>query len=121
LIEALKKSKRAMVFSFVASLKNSYDMKGMISAGLVFGKVCQGVLARSGQLFADKKPTVLGAGPCNNCEKCAILTKEPCRYPDQAITSLEACGVDVSQLAKLSGLKYNAGAGTITYFGAVFL
>ncbi|MDR2300465.1 MAG: DUF2284 domain-containing protein [Deltaproteobacteria bacterium] len=126
LIDALKKKERAMVFTFVGKLKNPYDLDGMTKAGLSFAKVCQGVFEQARNLYAvmeaaDKKPTVLGAGPCKNCEKCAILTKTPCRHPEEAVTSLEACGVDVGQLAKLSGLKYNAGSGTITYFGAVFI
>jgi len=39
--------------------------------------------------------------------------------PDRAMPSLEAYGINVSLLAKTSGMKYINGANTVTYFGAV--
>ena len=79
------------------------------------------------QLFGAKKfkdmnicdALHLGVGNCGVCEKCAKLTNEPCRYPDLALPSLESYGVNVSELAKASGMKYINGQNTVTYFGAV--
>ena len=61
----------------------------------------------------------LGAGGCGVCEKCAKQTGEPCRFPTLALASLEAYGVNVSELAKTAGMKYINGQDTVTYFGAV--
>ena len=36
------------------------------------------------------------------------------------MASLEAYGVNVSELASASGMKYINGQNTVTYFGAVF-
>ncbi|MDR0620961.1 MAG: DUF2284 domain-containing protein [Deltaproteobacteria bacterium] len=119
LIDGLKKRTRAMVFNHVARLKNAYDFVGMTKGGLSFAAVCQRIVEKRPAGFSES--VVLGAGPCKVCERCGLLDGEPCRHPDLAVTSLEACGVDVSQLAKLSSLKYNAGPGTVTYFGAVFI
>ena len=55
------------------------------------------------------------------CERCAKLTDEPCRFPELAMSSLEAYGVNVSLLAPQAGMQYINGTGTVTYFGAVFL
>ena len=61
----------------------------------------------------------LGAGGCGVCEVCAKKTGEPCRFPDKAMPSLEAYGVNVSELARAAGMKYVNGQNTVTYFGAV--
>jgi predicted metal-binding protein len=119
LIENLKLRTKALVFNHIGPLKSSYDWKGMTENGLVFGRVVRKIAQRIIPVVPGA--VVLGAGPCKNCDKCAILTQKPCRYPEKAATSLEACGIDVSQLAKLAGLKYINGPQTITYFGAVFV
>ena len=62
----------------------------------------------------------LSAGGCRLCERCAKLDDEPCRMPDKAMTSLEACGVDVYNTTKKTDLKYINGQNTVTFFGAVF-
>nr|WP_305142352.1 DUF2284 domain-containing protein [uncultured Acetatifactor sp.] len=46
-------------------------------------------------------------------------TIHPCRFPDMAISSLEAHGINVSRLAAECGMKYINGQNTVTYFGAV--
>ena len=61
----------------------------------------------------------LGAGGCGVCERCAKQTGEPCRFPHLALASLEAYGVNVSQLAQAANMKYINGQNTVTYFGAV--
>jgi predicted metal-binding protein len=119
LINSLKVKTTAMVFSHVVALKSSYDWKGMTAGGISFSRVCQKMVERIPKVFSGA--VVLGAGPCKICQTCALLTEEPCRKPNLSVTSLEACGIDVALLAKLSGLKYNAGPSTITYFGAVLI
>ena len=44
---------------------------------------------------------------------------EPCRFPEKAIGSLEAYGVNVSLLAQTAGMRYINGQNTVTYFGAI--
>ena len=73
-------------------------------------------------LFEDLNITKvlhLGAGGCGVCESCAKKTNEPCRFPEKAMPSLEAYGINVSELAKASGMNYINGQNTVTYFGAV--
>ena len=62
---------------------------------------------------------VLGAGGCNVCKKCAF--PEPCRFPEKAKTSVEACGINVVSLAKTAKINYTNGENTVTYFTLVFL
>ena len=46
-------------------------------------------------------------------------TNEPCRHPELAMPSLETYGINVSELAASSGMKYINGQNTVTYFGAL--
>nr|WP_320026047.1 DUF2284 domain-containing protein [uncultured Acetobacterium sp.] len=62
---------------------------------------------------------MLDAGTCSICKSCAILTDEPCRFPEDAIPSLEAAGIDVVGLSRSLGMTYNNGADKVTYFGLV--
>ena len=56
---------------------------------------------------------------CRLCEKCAKVTGEPCRFPEKALPSLEAYGVDVYNTTKDTDLKYINGQNTVTFFGMV--
>lgn len=59
----------------------------------------------------------LGAGGCRVCEHCAY--PEPCRFPDKAISSMEAYGLFVTQVCKDNDVPYYYGEKTITYTACV--
>jgi predicted metal-binding protein len=122
LAAALQTRSKALVFTSLGRLRSGFDIKGMKAAGEAFATLVQGLAREVRRTVAERhQALVLGAGPCKVCARCAYQDGEPCRDPESAVMSLEANGVDVSQLAKLTGLKYNNGPSTVTYFGAVFL
>ena len=107
------------MYQTIGQLEDSYDFEGMMEAAAVHSRVSEAlrpVFASAGFSAALH----LGAGGCHVCSVCAKKTNEPCRHPDLAMASLETYGVNVSQLAKLCGMKYINGANTVTYFGALF-
>ena len=108
----------ALVYQTVTELEDSFDFEGMIEA-----KKKSYPLAQSfRKVFADMSITKtlhLSAGGCGVCETCAKRMNEPCLFPEKAMPSLEAYGVNVSELAKAAGMKYINGQDTVTYFGAV--
>ncbi len=59
----------------------------------------------------------LGAGGCRVCEACAY--PEPCRFPEKAMSSMEAYGLFVTQVCRDSGLPYYYGPKTIAYSACV--
>ena len=59
----------------------------------------------------------LGAGGCRYCEKCAH--PEPCRFPEKAMSSMEAYGLFVTQVCRDNHLKYYYGPKTIAYSACV--
>ena len=59
----------------------------------------------------------LGAGGCRICGKCAW--PEPCRFPEQATSSMEGYGLFVTQVCRDNGLAYHHGEKTITYTACI--
>lgn len=107
----------ALVYQTVTELEDSFDFEGMVKAKKKTYPLAQSLR----KVFADMNITKvihLGAGGCGVCETCAKREEEPCRFPEKAMPSLEAYGVNVSELAKASGMKYINGQDTVTYFGA---
>ena len=108
----------ALVYQTIGNLEDSFDFEAMMDAQK---RNCHlGQQLR--KVFADQKIAKvlhLGAGGCGICKTCAKNTNEPCRFPDLAMPSLEAYGVNVSELAKACEMQYINGRDTVTYFGAV--
>ncbi len=123
-IEKLMKTTReftlCFVYQTVGMLEDSFDFEGMVKA-----KKSHFAISRKIQQFfrfeQNSEFLLLSTGGCGVCNVCAKVSSSTCRYPQDAISSLEAYGVNVSQLAKLSGMPYSNGKKTVTYFGVVLV
>ena len=119
LISELGNYSYVLVYQTVNELEDSFDFEGMIEAKKRTYPLAQSLR----EVFAENKIADvlhLGAGGCGVCKTCAKKVGEPCRFPKKAMASLEAYGINVSELAKSAGMKYINGQDTVTYFGAVF-
>ena len=103
----------------VYDVKNSFDWRGMMAGAKDFNHRLFKLKKKIDTVHPDLTFKVLGAGGCSVCERCAYLDDEPCRLPDDAIVSMEACGINVMALMKDNGLKYYNGKNTVTYIGGV--
>jgi predicted metal-binding protein len=63
---------------------------------------------------SERDILLLSAGTCTLCEACAY-PDAPCRFPDKAFPSMEATGLLVSDVCKMSGIPYYHGTGTIAF------
>lgn len=108
----------ALVYQTVSELEDSYDFEGMIAAKTSTYPIAQKLRAVFDELSVTKV-LHLGAGGCGVCDKCAKTDNLPCRFPELAMPSLEAYGINVSLLSKSAQMKYTNGPNTVTYFGAV--
>jgi|GEM_PF-70008 len=70
------------------------------------------------QTYPDVLP--MGAGTCSLCPTCSY-PDAPCRFPDKAISAMEAYGLWVSRVCALSGMPYNNGKRTVTYTSCYLL
>ena len=108
----------AFVFTTKFSLEDSFDYEGMMKA-----KDCHNKLtAEMHEKFGKTNPAY-GAGGCKICASantdavCAY--PEPCRFPDKTYSSVEAAGINVTELSRAGGIHYNNGPNTITYFSMI--
>lgn len=115
LIARVMRFDHGVVFQTISPLEDSYDIEGMHDAAVAHNKLTLGVQNKWRAMLPQS--IVLGAGACGVCAVCTKPEGQPCRFPEQAITSLEACGVNVSELAANCGLNYINGKDTVTYFG----
>jgi len=118
MIARVRSYRHMLVYQTIGVLEDSFDVEGMHEAGTHHNRLAQSMR----QVFTEEgieDALHLGAGGCRVCAVCARRTDEPCRHPELAMTSLEACGINVSRLAPAAGMKYINGQDTVTYFGAV--
>ena len=118
LMSRIKNYDYALVHQTVSTLEDSFDFEGMINAKKSFYSTAQ-KLREVFENLGISHTLHLGAGGCGVCPVCAKRTDEPCRFPSLAMPSLEAYGINVSQLAKSADMNYINGKDTVTYFGAV--
>ena len=59
----------------------------------------------------------LGTGGCRVCKECAY--PEPCRFPERAVSSMEAYGLFVTQVCRDCGVPYHHGNKTVTYTACI--
>jgi predicted metal-binding protein len=120
LIHTLKTFSKTVIWQNIYQLEDSFDFEGMAlgqrNHHAMTLKAAQHIYREKGR----DKALVLSAGGCTHCAICACQTSEPCRDPDNALSSLEAYGINVSQIENVSDMKYINGANTVTYFAGVF-
>ena len=110
---------KGLLYQTISPLEDSFDIEGMGEAKKAFTQVSQRLLDALRPVLGDQALHLTGGG-CGLCKTCAKATNEPCRHPELAMSSLEAYGIAVSELAKTCGMKYINGADTVTYFGCLF-
>ena len=118
LMAQIKNYDYGLVYQIVGQIEDSYDFEGMLDEKKKSYLITQ-KLRKVFNNIGISKVLHLGAGGCGVCDKCAQQDGIPCRFPELATPSLEAYGVNVSNLAKVADMKYTNGQNTVTYFGAV--
>ncbi len=111
--------RQGLLFQTIHQLTSNFDMKGMLSAAEIHRRIFGDLLEKIRSAYPSEDILPLNAGCCSICEKCAYLGREPCRHPDQAVSSVEAYGMNVIALEKSAGLSYNNGKNSVTYVGLI--
>ena len=119
LIERALSFKQGLLFQTVHSIEDSFDWEGMLEGKLNHTKIFRKILECMENNNTLKEILPLNAGPCTYCTKCSYLEGEECRFPDKAVSSVEANGIDVIALVKASGIPYNNGENTVSYVGLI--
>lgn len=71
------------------------------------------------RLLREEYPNALclGSGGCRICGECAY--PQPCRFPEEACSSMEGYGLFVTQVCRDHGIPYHHGDKTVTYTACV--
>lgn len=97
-------------------IEDSFDIEGMLEAAQKHNDCA----AKMRDSLRDVPGLLhLSAGACRMCGECTKVNGLPCAFPDKALSSLEAYGVDVYRTAVNAGIEYNGGPNTVTYFGLI--
>lgn len=101
-----------------AQMEDDFDVECMLETEHLQKRLFSLLVSKLSQSGVDFLP--LATGACTICNPCAC-PDEPCRFPQQAIPSMEAYGLVVSQVCQDSGLPYYYGPRTMTYTSCVLL
>ena len=61
-------------------------------------------------------PYVLSTESCAECDRCAWLDGEPCRFPDRMHPCVESHGINILPLIEELGLCFQYGENVVTWF-----
>ncbi len=119
LMQRATRFRQGLLFQTVYPVASNFDVKGWFAAAKVHEQVFRALLGRIRQEYPSEEILPLNAGCCGICERCAYLDAEPCRNPGEAVSSVEAYGMNVIALQKSAGLPYNNGKNSVTYVGLI--
>jgi predicted metal-binding protein len=107
-----------LIVQTTASLEDDFDSENMTAAYVRHEKYFALLTEKLRAEYPGVLP--LGADTCAVCKKCTY-PDAPCRFPDRAVSPIEAYGLLVSKVCELSGMRYYYGKRTITYTGCYLL
>lgn len=119
LMDKVKNYKQGILIQTAHKLSSSFDYKGMIAAGKEHNEIFGKILDHVKDKYKFEDILALKAGCCDICERCTYLDGEKCRFPDKALSSVEAYGIDVMALEKSAGIPYYNGPNTVSYVGLI--
>lgn len=97
--EILKHYQRAVLFHYPAAKREGENRRRRLS------EFFDDLVELEGELFKEGfyKAFVMLSGPCTRCTPCAKTQGESCHFGMRARPSMEACGIDVYETARING------------------
>jgi len=118
--ERVRDYQSGLLVQTVHNRDGKFDLNGMMRAAVVHEELFRNLLKRIRLAYPAKELLPLSAGCCNFCAECSNPEGKPCRHPDQALSSLEAYGIDVLALKKKAGLVRQDAGATFYLVGLIF-
>ena len=66
------------------------------------------------------EPYVLSTESCAECQRCAYLDGQPCRFPERMHPCVESHGINILPLIEELGLTFQYGENVVTWFSLLF-
>lgn len=108
-----------LVIQTVWPIEDAFDFDGMMAGAAQHNALFRRAVARVSPMLDVSEILPLSAGACGVCDPCTYPSGEPCRFPERAMASLEAYGIDVAALIDRAGLCYTNGPDTVSYVGLI--
>ena len=110
--ELLKDYTSGILVQSVGQLEDNFDIETMMETEAAHKERFYDMR----RALADRGVEALaaGAGCCTICKECTY-PDEPCRFPDQKMSSMEALGMLVLEVCKANDMQYFYGENTIAY------
>lgn len=112
----ISKYKYGLIVQTVGELEDSFDFEGMVVLEEKHRNNFKKFFKELQNEYSDILP--LGAGCCNQCVECTY-PNEKCRFPEKAMSSMEAYGILVSKVCTDNNVPYYYGPGTLAYTGCI--
>ena len=116
--EKARRYSRGILVQSTGQMEDDFDVDCMMETEQLQKKRFHALVKRVRQECPDCLP--MASGACTVCETCTC-PDAPCRAPDQAIPSMEAYGMVVSEVCQQSGMAYYYGPQTITYTSCILV
>lgn len=114
----IKSYQTCIVFTCKYDLEDSFDFEGMVQGQQKTKQILREITQR---LKESEIPFMaLGCEGCGICQECTY-PNAPCRFPEKAVPSVEACGIHVVELSRAIGIHYHNGTDTVTYFCMILM
>lgn len=113
--QQIQRHSQGLLLQTMGHLEKTIDTKGYRRIEAAHVQALQSFA----QVFQKTHPEALflGAGGCRRCKTCAY--PQPCRFPEEAMSSMEGYGLFVTQVCRDNGLPYSYGPKTIAYCACV--
>jgi len=118
--EKILSYKNVLIFTTVRELEDAFDYEGMEEGRKLHNSLTIELKKQLGGA------PVFGAGGCPVCAekdgkilnaaKTACAYPNPCLFPEKKIGTIEAAGINVTELSKTAKITYNNGQNTVTFF-----
>ena len=115
---SIRRYKRGILLQTIGELEDEFDGVGMMETEKRHKDNFRRLLDKLRKEYPDL--LALGTGCCTECEACSY-PDSPCRFPERAVSSVEAYGILVQELCRANGLEYYYGPGRISYTSCCLL
>jgi len=110
--------KNCLMISTITEVEDIANMEETLATRPDHEAVTNEVLEILKELGED--PYVLSTEACTLCERCAILDKEPCRFPEKMHPCVESHGINVVPMLESRGLEFQFGCNVVTWISLLF-
>jgi predicted metal-binding protein len=118
IVERIRRFACGCILQYTEPMDVAHDVEGVTRTKVEFhNRILQ--LEEALEKNGITKLWGLIGGDCALCEPCRSVTGEPCQFPTQARTSLEALGIDVIALLDEHGLDSRFHHDRITWTGSI--